>query len=132
MQTLNFVVDHRSVLVQLSVLQQMIEAVCDGAASVSCLSSKVLDKLKKVEKLQSKTYTIKPIAANKQPIGTRGSVFLTFKKGPKEYVHEFHVLEEAKTDCLIGVESLRANQCDLLISKDCIQLDDNTQVPLYH
>ena len=85
-----------------------------------------------MEKLQSKPSTTKPIAANKQPIATRGTVCLTFKKGPKEYVHEFHVLEEAKADCLLGFDFLRANKCDALNSKDRIQLNDNTQVPLYH
>ena len=131
-QTLNSVVDHTSILVLLSVLQQMIEAVCDSGASVSCQGSKVFNKFKKVEKLQLKPSTTKPIAANKQPIATPGTVCFTSKIGLKEYVQVSHVLEESEADCLIGLEFLRANKCDPLISKDHLQLDDNTQVPLYH
>ena len=111
----------------------MIEAVCDSRASVSCLISKVFEKLKKkLEKLQLKPSTSKLIAAKKQPIATRGTVCLTFKSGPKEYVHEFHVLEQFEADFPIGLDFLRASKCDPLTFKDCLLLDDDTQVPLYH
>ena len=85
-----------------------------------------------MEKLQSKPCTTELFATNNQPIATRGTVCLTFKKGPEEYVHEYYVLKEAKANCLIGLNFLRANKCDPLISQDRIELDDNTQVPLYH
>ena len=74
----------------------------------------------------------KIIGAKKQPIAKRDTVRLTFTIGPKEYVHEFHVLGESEADCLIGLHFPRANKCDPLISKDRQQLDESTQVPLYH
>ena len=49
-QTLNSVVDHRSVFVQLSIFDTVIEAVCDSGASVSCLSSEAFSRLTKTRK----------------------------------------------------------------------------------
>ena len=61
----------------------MIEAVCDGGASVSCLSSKVLDKLKEVEKLQSKPTTINLLLQINNPSQHEARFASRLKKAPK-------------------------------------------------
>ena len=132
MQTLNSVIDHRSVFVQLSICGKIIEAVCDSGASVSCLSSNVFDQIKQLQKLKLEPTQDKLVAANKLPIQTRGKVLLLLKIGPKQFEHVFHVLEHSEADCLIGLDFLKKHRCDPLISKDVLRLDDDTQVPLYH
>ena len=51
-QTLNSVVDHRSVFVKLHIFDHPIKAVCDSEASVSCLSSETFDTLQTQRALQ--------------------------------------------------------------------------------
>ena len=89
MQTLNSVIDHRSVFVQLSICGKIIEAVCDSGASVSCLSSNVFDQIKQLQKLKLEPTQDKLVAANKLPIQTRGKVLLLLKIGPKQFEHVF-------------------------------------------
>ena len=131
-QTLNSVVDHRSVFVQLSIFNTVIEAVCDSGASVSCLSSDAFGKLKNGKKLELKPSDTKLVAANKQPIVTRGIVQLPLQIGPRHYEHSFHVLEQAEADCLLGLDFLKTHKCDPLFSQDILRLDEKTTVPLYH
>ena len=45
-ETLNPVVDHRSVFIRIKIFDLRIEAICDIGASVSCLSSGIDDSLK--------------------------------------------------------------------------------------
>ena len=131
-QTLNSVVDHRSVFLKLTVFGKVIEAVCDSGASVSCLSSVVFDKHKKLGKLKLLPTETKVVAANKLPITSRGRVRLPITIGPKHYEHDFHVLIDSGADCLLGLNFLRTNKCDPLFSKDLLRLDSKNHVPLYN
>ena len=131
-QTLNSVVDHRSVFLKLTVFGKTIEAVCDSGASVSCLSSVVFDKLQELDKLKLLRTATKFVAANKLPITSRGTVRLPITIGPKHYQHEFHVLIDSEADCLVGLDFLRTNKCDPLFSKDLLPLDSKNHVPLYN
>ena len=125
-------VDHRSVFVQLSVCGQIIEAVCDSGASVSCLSSTVFDKVKTNKKLKLEPSCGRLVAANKLPIKTLGTVSLELQLGQRWFMHVFHVLEQSEADCLIGLDFMKKHRCDPIISEDVLRLDDKTQVPLYH
>ena len=62
----------------------------------------------------------------------RGIVYLPVKRGGKKVEHKFHVLAKSEADCLIGLNFLEDRQCDPLISKKNLRLNDDTCVPLYH
>ena len=131
-QTINSVVDHRSVFLKLTVFGKAIVAVCDSGASVSCLSSIVFDDLQKLGKLKLLLTETKLVAANKLPITSRGTVRLPITIGPKHYENDFRVLINSEADCLVGVDFLRTNKCDPLFSKDLLHLDSKNHLPLYN
>ena len=72
------------------------------------------------------------MAANIQPIVTRGIVQQPLKIGPRRNEHAFHVLEQAEADCLLGLDFLKTHKCDPLVYQDLLRVDEKTTVPLYH
>ena len=116
----------------MTVFGKTIEAVCDSGARVSCLTSVVFDKLQKMGELKLLPPETNLVAANKQPITSRGTVRLPITIGPKHYEHESHVLIDSEADCLVGFDFLRTNKCDALFSKDLLRLDSKNHIPLYN
>ena len=129
---LNSIVDPRSVYVAIRICDKLVEAVCDCGASVSCLSPAVFDDLRKSNgiRLQNSTKSLK--AANGLPIKVKGVIRVPLKVGEKCYEHEFHVLENSETECLLGLDFLEVNKCDPLFSRMELRLDPTHSVSMYH
>ena len=129
---LNSVVDPRSVFVAIQVCDKLIEAVCDCGASVSCLSPVIFEDLRKTNGIQLNKCNKHLKAANGLPIGVKGIIRVPLTVGNKHYEHEFHVLENTETDCLLGLDFLESNQCDPLFSRMELRLDPSHSVRMYH
>ena len=123
--------DHRSLYVQISILNKQVEAVCDSGASVSCLSEKHFNQIKENHQVKIQPSTTRLSSANQMPIQIKGTVSVPIKIGSKTYEHTFYVLIEAASDCLLGLDFLETNKCDALFSERKLKIDRNTLVPLY-
>ena len=71
-------------------------------------------------KLDLKPCLRKLRAASRLPIEVKGVVCLPVVIGPKSYEHDFCVLHKSEGDCLLGLDLLETNKCDLLVS--CMKL----------
>ena len=129
---LNSVVDLRSVFVAIQVCDKLIEAVGDCRASVSFLSPVIFEDLRKTNGIQLNKCNKKLRAANGLPIGVKGIIRVPLTVGNKHYEHEFHVLENTGTDCLLRLDFLESNQCDLLFSRMELRLNPSHSVRMYH
>ena len=123
--------DHRSLYVQISVLNKQVEAVCDSGASVSCLGEKLFDQINENQQVKIQPSTTRLSSANQMPIKIKGTVSVPIKIGPKTYEHIFYVLLEAASDCLLGLDFLQTNKCNALFSEGKLKIHRNTLVPLY-
>ena len=123
--------DHRSLYVQISILNKQVEAVCDSGASVSCVSEKVFNQINENHQVKVQLSTTRLSSANQMPIQIKGTVSVPIKIGSKTYEHTFCVLIEAASDCLLGFDFLETNNCDALISEGKLKIDRNTLVSLY-
>ena len=65
------------------------------------------------------------------PTQIKGTVSVPNKIGPQTYEHTFHLLIEAASDCLLGLDFLETNNCGALFSESKLKIDRNTLVPLY-
>ena len=122
--------DHRSLYVQISILNKQVEAVCDSGANVSCLSEKLFNQLNENHQVKIQPSTTRLSSANQMPIQIKGTVSVPVKIGPKTYEHTFYVLKEAASDCLLGLDFLGINKCDALFSEGKLKIDRNLLVPL--
>ena len=129
---LNSMVDPRAVFVACQVCDKLIEAVCDCGASVSCLSPFIFYDLRKTNGVQLIKCNKHLKAANGLPIGVKGIIRVPLTVGNKYYEHEFHVLENTETDCLLGTRFPGKNQCCPLFSRMELRLDRSHSVRLYH
>ena len=127
-QTLNSVVDHWSVFIQIKIFDCIIEAICDSGASVACLSSETFDSLilKHSLKLEPALRQLK--AANQLPIQTWGVVRLPISLGGRKFEVNFRVLAKLEANCLIGLDFLEDHQRDPLFSKETLRVNDDTFV----
>ena len=91
----NSVVDHRSLYVQISILNKQVEAVCDRGASVSCLSEKLFNRINENHQFKIQPSTTRLSSVNQMPTQNKGTVFVPIKKGPKKWEDTFYVLVEA-------------------------------------
>ena len=66
-QFLKSVLDHRSLYVQISNLNKQVEAVCDNATSVSCVSEKHLNQNNKNHHVKIQPSTTRPNPSNQIP-----------------------------------------------------------------
>ena len=123
--------DHRSLYVQISILNKQVESVCDSGASVSCLSEELFNQINENHQVKIQPSTTRLSSANQMPIQIKGTVSVPIKIGPKPYEHTFYVLIEAASDCLLGLDFLETNKCDALFSERKLKIDRNTLVPLY-
>ena len=123
--------DHRSLYVQISILNKQVEDVCDSGASVSCLSEKLFNQINEKYQVKIQPSTTRLSSANQMPIQIEGTVSVPIKIGPKTYEHTFYVLIEEASDCLLGLDFLETNKCDALFSESRLKIDINTLVPLY-
>ena len=123
--------DHRSLHVQISILNKQLETVCDSGASVSCLSKKLLNQINENHQVKIQPSTTGLSSANPVPIQIKGTVSVPIKIGPKMYEHTIYVLIEAASDCLLGLDFLETNNCDALFSESKLKIDRNTLVPFY-
>ena len=94
----NSVVDHRSLYVQISILNKQVETVCDSGASVSCLSEKLFKEINENHQVKIQQSTTRLSIANQMPIQIKDTVSVPIKIGPKMYEHIFHVFIEAAFD----------------------------------
>ena len=129
-QLLTAVVDHRSLYVQISILNKLVEAVCDSGASVSCLAEKFFNQINESHQVIIQPCTTRLSSANQMPIQIKGTVSVSIKIGPKTYEHTYYVLIEAASDCLLGLDFLETNICDALFSEGKLKIDRNTLVLL--
>ena len=123
--------DHRSLYVQISILSKQVEAVCDSAASVSCLSEKIFKQINENHQVKIQPSITRLSSANQMPIQIKGTVSVPIRIGSKTYKHTFCVLIEAASDCLLGLDFLETNKCDTIFSEGKLQIDRNTLVPFY-
>ena len=123
--------DHRSLYVQISILNKQVEAVCDSGASVSCLGEKLFNQINENHQVKIQPSTARLSSANQMPIQIKGTVSVPIKIGPKKYEHTFYVLIEAASDCLPGLDFPETNKCDALFSEGRLKIDRNILVPLY-
>ena len=122
---------HRSLYVQISILNKQVEAVCDSGASVSCLNEKLFNQINENDQIKIQPSTTILSSANQMPNQIKGTVAVPIKIGPKKYEHTFYVLIEAATDCLQGLDFFETNNCDALFSEGKLKIDRNTLVRLY-
>ena len=123
--------DHRSLYVQISILNKQVEAVCDSGASVSCLSETLFHQINENHQVKIQPSTTRLSSANQMPIQVKGTESVPVKIGPKMHEHTTYVLIEAASDCLLGLDFLDTNNCDALFSDDKLEIHRNTLVPLY-
>ena len=123
--------DHRSLYVQISILNKQLEAVCDSGASLSSHSEKLFNQINENHQVKIQQSTTRLSSANQMAIQIKGTVSVPIKIGPKTYEHTFYVLIEAASDCLVGVDFRETNICDALFSEGKLKIDRNTLVPLY-
>ena len=124
-------VDHRSLYVQIAILNKQVEAVCDSGASVSCLSQKHFNQINENHQVKIPPSTTRLGSANQMPIQIKGIVSVPIKIGPRTYEHTFYVLIEAASDCLLGLDFLETNKCDALFSGGRLKIDRTILVRLY-
>ena len=122
---------HRSLYVQISILNKQVEAVCDSGASESCRSEKLFNQIKEIHQVKIQPSTTRLSSANQMPIHIKGTVSVPIRIGPKKYEHTFYALIEAASDCLLGLDFLETNNCDSLFSEGKLKNDRNTLVPVY-
>ena len=130
-QLLKFVVDHRSLYLQVSILNKQIEAVCDSGASVSCLSIKLFNQINEIHEVKIQPSTTRLSTANQMPTQIKGSVSVRNQIGPKKYEHTFYALIEAASNCRLGLDFLEAKKCGELFSEGKLKFDRNTLVPIH-
>ena len=82
-QLLNSVVDHRSLYVQISILNKQVEAVCDSGASVSRLREKLFNQLNENHQVKIQPSKTRVSTANQMPIQIKGKVSVPIQVGPK-------------------------------------------------
>ena len=128
---LSSVVDPR-VFVAIQVCDELIEAVCDCWASVSCLSPVIFEEVRKTNAIQLNKCKKNLKAAKGLPIGVKGIIRVPLTVEDKHYEHAFLVLETTETDCLLGPDFLESNQCDPLFSRMELRLDPSHSVWMYH
>ena len=109
----------------------LIEAVCDFEANVSCLSPVLFEDLRNTNGIQLNKCNRHLKAANGLPIGFKGIIRVPLTVGNKHYEHEFHVLVNTETDCLLRLDILESNQCDPLFSRMELRLHPSHSVRLY-
>ena len=122
--------DHRSLYVQISILNKQVEAVCDSGASVSCISEKLFNQINENHQVKIQPSTTRLSSANLMPIQIKGTVSVPIKIRSKTYEQTFYVLIEAASDCLLGLDFLETNICDALFSERKLTIERNTLVPL--
>ena len=124
--------DHRSLYVQISILNKQVEAVCcDSGASVSCLSEKFFNQINENHQVKIQPSATRLSSANQMPIQIKGTVSVPIRIASKTYEHTFYVSIEAASDCLLGLDFLETKKCDALFSEGKLKIDRNTLVPLY-
>ena len=109
--------DHRSLYVQISILNKQVEAVSDSGASVSCLSEKLFNQINENHQVKMQPSSTRLSSANQMPIQIKGTVSVPIKIGSKTYEHTFYVLIEAASDCLLGLDFRETNKCGALFSE---------------
>ena len=106
-QTLNSIVDHRSVFIQIKIFDRIFEAICDSGASMSSTSIEIYVSLKTKHSLKMEPSRTQLEAASQLPIKTGGIVNIPVKKKSGMKVEQkFHVLAKSEADCLIGRDFL--------------------------
>ena len=115
--------DHRSLYVQISILNKQVEAVCDSGASVSCLGEKIFNQINESHQVKIQPSTTRLSSANQMAIQIKGTVSVPIKIGAKMYEHTFYILIEAASDCLLGLDFLERNKCDALFSEGKLKID---------
>ena len=115
--------DHRSLYVQISILNKQVEAVCDSGASVSCISEKHFNQINENHQVKIQPSTTRLSSANQMPIQIKGTISVPIKIGSKIYEHTFYVLIEAASDCLLGLDFFETNKCDALFSEGRLKID---------
>ena len=88
--------------------------------------------MKQTHKLDLKPCLRKLRAANGLPIEVKSVVRVPVVIGPKSYEHDFCVLDKSEADCLLSLDFLESNKCDLLFFCTKLQIGSNSFVPLYH
>ena len=123
--------DHRSLYVQISILNKQVGADCDSGAIVSCLRETLFNQINKNHQVRIQPSTTRLSSANQMPIQIKGTVSVPIKIGAQTYEHTIYVLIEAASDCLLGLDFLETNKCDALFSEGKLKIDRNILVPLY-
>ena len=65
-------------------------------------------------------------AGNQLPIETRGILRLRVKIRMRKVQHKFHVFENSEADCFMCLDYLEDHQCEPLVSKKKLHLNDDT------
>ena len=120
--------DHQSLYVQISILNEHVEAVCDSGARVSCLSEKLFNRINENHQVKKQPSTTRLSTANQMPIQIEGTVTVAIKIGPKTFEVTFYILIEAASDSLLRLVFLETNNCDALFSENKLKVDTNTLV----
>ena len=123
--------DHRSLYVQISILNKQVETVCDSGASVSCISEKLFNQINENHRVNLQPSTTRLSSANQMPNQIKRTVSVPIKIGSKTYEHTFYVLIEAASDCLLVIDFLEAINCDALFSESKLKIGRNTLIPFY-
>ena len=131
-QTPDSMVDHRSVFVKLNIFDKTIETVCGSGAKLSCLSSDIFHKLRKLGQKKFLATETELVAVNKLAVTCKRTVRLPIIHVLKHYENELHVPINSEPDCFLGLTFLRTHMSDLWFSNDWLHLDSKNHVPLYH
>ena len=123
--------DHRSLYVQISNLNKQVKVGWDSGASVSCLSETFFNQINENHQVKIQPSTTRLSSANQMPIQIKGTVSVPIRIGPNTYEQTFCVSIEAASDCLLGLDFLETNNCDVLFSEGKLKIDRNTLVPLH-
>ena len=129
--TLISVVDPSCVFVEFTTFDKIVEAVCNCAASGSCLSPEVYSEMKKTQKHTLETCTRNLRAGNGLPIVVEGNMKVSIYLGSKLLHHGIASSKSSEADCSFRWNFLERHKCDPLFSKKESKLDSTHSLPLY-
>ena len=128
---INFVVDNKSVFLNLEVCSSPVTAVCDTGASVSCISQRLLKRLPLNFQNRLQPAHRRLLDASQAEIPVSGTVTLPISLASNRYQQQFFVLKSSEADCLLGLDFLEDHYCDVFSSMQ-LRFPNSQTAPLFH
>lgn len=107
----------------------IIPCLCDSGANVSIINSKIVEKWGKDEKLEILPVNIMLCTVTGENKPFIGKAVMKLDIGGHIFNHEM-LISDMVQDCILGIDFMRQNKCDLLISKNQLVINGD-KIPCY-